>query len=111
MKKLGLVEADEEKGLESFVSDIYNKCNYYGLIPDKLVTLAMQILDLLENMPLSQIPNYLEEKSKDKQKLEEEIKNLLEKTHLFRGIVKKHYEKRKLPLICCRNLHICKTRL
>lgn len=39
----------------------------------------MQILDLLENIPLSQIPNYLEEKSKDKQKLEEEIKNLLER--------------------------------
>jgi hypothetical protein len=79
IKKLGLVEADEEKGLESFVSDIYNKCKYYGLIPDKLVTLAMQILDLLESIPLSQIPNYLEEKSKDKQKLEEEIKNLLER--------------------------------
>jgi hypothetical protein len=112
IKRLGLVGADEEKRLESFVSDIYNKCNYYGLIPDKLVTLAMQILDLLENMPLSQIPNYLEEKSKDKQKLEEEIKkSYLRETHLFRGIVKKHYEKRKLPLICCRNLHICKTRL
>ena len=77
IKRLGLVEADEEKGLESFVSDIYNKCKYYGLIPDKLVNFAMQILDLLENMPLSQIPNYIEEKSKDKQKLEEEIKNLL----------------------------------
>jgi DNA-binding transcriptional MerR regulator len=79
IKKLGLVEADEEKGLESFVSDIYNKCKYYGLRPDKLINLAMQILDLLENIPLSQIPNYLEEKSKDKQKLEEEIKNLLER--------------------------------
>jgi hypothetical protein len=79
IKKLGLVEADEEKGLESFVSDIYNKCKYYGLRPDKLVTLAMQILDLLESIPLSQIPNYVEEKSKDKQKLEEEIKNLLER--------------------------------
>jgi hypothetical protein len=67
IKRLGLAEADEEKGLESFVSDIYNKCKYYGLMPDKLVILAMQILDLLENMPLSQIPNYVEE----------EIKNLL----------------------------------
>jgi hypothetical protein len=37
----------------------------------------MQILDLLESIPLSQIPNYIEEKSKDKQKLEEEIRNLL----------------------------------
>ena len=72
-----MAEADEEKGLESFVSDIYNKCKYYGLMPDKLVVLAMQILDLLESMPLSQIPNYVEEKSKDKQKLEEEIRNLL----------------------------------
>ena len=112
IKRLGLVGADEEKRLESFVSDIYNKCKYYGLTPDKLVNLAMQILDLLESIPLSQIPNYLEEKSKDKQKLEEEIKkSYLRETHLFRGIVKKHYEKRKLPLICCRTLHICKTRL
>ena len=78
IKRLGLVEANEEKGLESFVSDIYNKCKYYGLRPDKLVILAMQILDL-ESIPLSQIPNYVEEKSKDKQKLEEEIKNLLER--------------------------------
>jgi hypothetical protein len=77
IKRLGLAEANEEKGLESFVSNIYNKCKYYGLMPDKLVILAMQILDLLESMPLSQIPNYVEEKSKDKQKLEEEIKNLL----------------------------------
>jgi hypothetical protein len=79
IKKLGLVEVDEEKGLESFVSDVYNKCKYYGLIPDKLVILAMQILNLLKSIPLSQIPNYVEEKSKDKQKLEEEIKNLLER--------------------------------
>ena len=79
IKKLGLATADEEKGLESFVSDIYNKCRYYGLQPDELVNLAIQILNLLESIPLSQIPNYLEEKSKDKQKLEEEIKRLLER--------------------------------
>ena len=77
IKKLGLV-GDEEKGLESFVLDIYNKCKYYDLQPGKLVNLAIQILDLLETIPLSQIPNYVEEKSKDKQKLEEEIKRLLE---------------------------------
>src|SRR5919112_6806826 len=77
IKKLGLVAADEEKGLETFVSDIYNKCKYYGLSPDKLVNLAIQILNLLESIPLSQIPNYVEEKSKDKQRLEEEIKGLL----------------------------------
>ena len=80
IKKLGLVAADEEKGLESFVSDIYNKCKYYDLQPDKLVELAIQVLDLLESIPLSQIPNYVEEKSKDKQRLEEEIKGLLERT-------------------------------
>ena len=79
IKRLGLVEADEEKGLESFISNIYNKCKYYGLIPDKLIILAIQILDLLESIPLSQIPTYIEEKSKNKQKLEEEIKNLLER--------------------------------
>src|SRR5215217_2946627 len=98
IKRLGLVEAYEEKGLESFVSDIYNKCNYYGLIPDKLVTLAMQILDLLENMPLSQIPNYLEEKSKDKQKLEEEIKNLLEKNSSVQRDCEETLRKKKVTI-------------
>ena len=68
IKRLGLVEAYEEEGLESFVSDIYNKCKYYGLMPDKLVTLAMQILDLLESMPLSQIPNYIEAKTRRRNK-------------------------------------------
>jgi hypothetical protein len=72
------------------LTDCVKYMTYYGLIPDKLVNLAMQTLDLLESIPLSQIPNYLEEKSKDKQKLEEEIKNLRE-SHLLRGIVKKHY--------------------
>jgi hypothetical protein len=79
IKKLGLAAADEEKCLESFISDIYNKCKYYGLQPDKLVELAIQILDLLKSIPLSQIPNYIEQKSKDKQRLEEETKRLLER--------------------------------
>ena len=39
----------------------------------------MQILDRLGSIPLSQIPNYIEEKSKYKQILEEEIKKLLER--------------------------------
>ena len=98
IKRLGLVEADEEKGLESFVSDIYNKCKYYGLIPDKLVNLAMQILDLLESIPLSQIPNYLEEKSKDKQKLEEEIKNLLERNSSVQRDCEETLRKKKVTI-------------
>jgi hypothetical protein len=98
IKKLGLVEADEEKGLESFVSDVYNKCKYYGLIPDKLVTLAMQILDLLESIPLSQIPNYVEEKSKDKQKLEEEIKNLIERKSSAQRDCEEALQKKKVTI-------------
>jgi hypothetical protein len=98
IKRLGLVGADEEKRLESFVSDIYNKCKYYGLTPDKLVNLAMQILDLLESIPLSQIPNYLEEKSKDKQKLEEEIKNLLERNSSVQRDCEETLRKKKVTI-------------
>ncbi len=61
-------------------------------------------------MPLSQIPNYVEEKSKDKQKLEEEIKNLPGR----KSSSQLEYEEallKKLLLICYWNLHICKTRL
>ncbi len=98
IKKLGLVAADEEKGLDSFVLDIYNNCQFYGLPPDKLVNLAIQILHLLESIPLSQIPNYLEEKSKDKQKLEEEIKRLLGRKESTQLEYEKTLQKKKVTM-------------
>jgi hypothetical protein len=58
----------------------------------------MQILDLLESIPLSQIPNYLEEKSKDKQKLEEEIKNLLERNSSVQRDCEETLRKKKVTI-------------
>jgi signal recognition particle GTPase len=49
-------------------------------------------------MPLSQIPNYLEEKSKDKQKLEEEIKNLLERNSSVQRDCEETLRKKKVTI-------------
>ena len=67
-----------EDGFEVFILEIYNRCKDLGLTPENI---ASQLRDLLEFstsgvIPFSQIPNYIKEKADEKEKLEQEIKNL-----------------------------------
>jgi hypothetical protein len=77
MLNMGVKEDD----FESYILDIYNRCKNLGLSPENI---ASNLKDLLElsttNMPFSQIPNYIKQKIDEKQKLEEEVKNLEWKT-------------------------------
>src|ERR1051326_602061 len=68
----------KENGFEVFILEIYNRCKDLGLTPENI---ASQLRDLLEFstsgvIPFSQIPNYIKEKADEKEKLEQEIKNL-----------------------------------
>src|ERR1044072_165051 len=73
MLNMGIKEDD----FESYILDIYNHCKNIGLPPENI---ASHLKDLAElsttNMPFSQIPNHIKQKADEKQKLEEEIKNL-----------------------------------
>jgi hypothetical protein len=44
-----------------FVSEIYNRCKEMDLQPDKIASLLKQLLDLSGSVPLSQIPDYMEQ--------------------------------------------------
>jgi DNA-binding transcriptional MerR regulator len=72
IKDLGV----DEENFGEFVSQIYNQCKDIGLKPEYITYNTKQILDLLGSIPISEIPNYIQEKTKERQKLEEDIKKL-----------------------------------
>jgi hypothetical protein len=51
-------------------------CKDIGLKPEDIVHTAKQIVDLSGSIPISEIPSYIQEKTKERQKLEEDIKKL-----------------------------------
>jgi predicted nucleic acid-binding Zn-ribbon protein len=94
MVKLGV---DEEE-FESFISDIYDKCNRLGLQPDKIAYYVDELLKFLKDIPLSQIPAYIKQKTNEKSKLEKDIEELQDKI--------KQLEEEKLAAEELRNLSL-----
>jgi DNA-binding transcriptional MerR regulator len=72
LKDLGV----DEENFGNFVSQIYNQCTHIGLKPEYIANNIKQILDLSGSVPISEIPNYIQEKTNERQKLEEDIKKL-----------------------------------
>ena len=72
MIKLGV---DTEK-FESFISDIYEKCKKLDLHPDRIAYYIDELLKISKDKPLSQIPDYIKQKTDYKNKLENEIAGL-----------------------------------
>jgi DNA-binding transcriptional MerR regulator len=74
MLNMGIKEDD----FESYILDIYNHCKNVGLTPENIASHLKDLLDFstTNTIPFSQIPNYIKQKVEQKEKLEEEIKNL-----------------------------------
>ena len=72
MKDLGV----DEDTFRAFISEIYNHCKNIGLQPEYIAYNTKQILDLSGSIPLSQIPDYIQETTNEKRKLEENIARL-----------------------------------
>jgi hypothetical protein len=75
MIKFGVNE--EEFG--HFISDIYNNSKKLDLQPDKIAYYLDELLKLSKDIPLSQIPDYIKQKTNEKNKLEKDIEDLQEK--------------------------------
>jgi hypothetical protein len=67
----------KEDSFESFILDVYKRCKDIGLSPQNI---AFHLADLLEfstiTLPLSKISDYINEKTNEKIKLEQEIEKL-----------------------------------
>jgi hypothetical protein len=68
----------KEDSFEAFILEICNRCKDLGLTPENIAFHLKDLLDFSTThaIPFSQIPNYVKQKTDEKQKLEKEIKNL-----------------------------------
>lgn len=72
MLKMGV----KEDNFESFIVDIYNRCNNLGLTPENISLYMQDLLEFTKTIPFSQIPEYITNKTDEKKKLEEQIEQL-----------------------------------
>jgi hypothetical protein len=81
MSKLGV----KEDNFESFILEVYNYCNTIGLTPESIAFLLEDLLEFSKEsvVPLSQISDYIEQKSDEKENLEQEIRKLKEQITLL----------------------------
>jgi FtsZ-binding cell division protein ZapB len=66
----------KEDALESFVLDVYNRCQDIGILPENISSYLADLLEFSKTVPFSKIPHYIKEKNDEKIKLEEEIEKL-----------------------------------
>jgi hypothetical protein len=72
MSRLGV----QEDNFESFMSDVYNRCNDLGLTPKSIGSYITSLLEFSQSVPFSQIPDHISEKIEEKKRLEQEIEKL-----------------------------------
>jgi hypothetical protein len=99
MIKLGV---DEEE-FESFIADIYEKCKKLDLQPDKIAYYTDELLKFSKDIPLSQIPDYIKQKTDYKNKLEKDIEVLQDRI--------KQLEQERLDAEELRNLSLANERM
>lgn len=68
----------DEDNFRTFISEIYQRCSEIELPPQKVADNVKQLLMLSESIPLWQIPQYISDKTIEKQVLEEDISRLHE---------------------------------
>jgi hypothetical protein len=75
-KKYGIKEDEEHDGVIHFLKEIYLKCQELNLTPQKVFMYICDILNFSNEISLSQIPQFLKIKTKEKEELEISIQNL-----------------------------------
>jgi hypothetical protein len=60
----------------SFISQIYDNCKKLDLSPEKIISYLKDLPQFSENMSLSKISEYIEQKANEKRSLEKDIENM-----------------------------------
>jgi FtsZ-binding cell division protein ZapB len=66
----------KDDALESFILDVYNRCQDIGILPENISSYLTDLLEFSKTVPFSKIPHYIKEKNDGKIKLEGEIEKL-----------------------------------
>jgi hypothetical protein len=78
-KKYRIKEDELEDGITYFLKEIYLKCQEASLTIQKVFMYIYDIVNFSNELPLSQISQFLKEKKKEKEELEISIQNLYQK--------------------------------
>jgi transposase len=70
MKKLGI----NENQFKFFINEVYEYCQRFGLTGKNIASNLLAVIKLSKDIPFSKIPDYIEEKKKEKRQLEQDIK-------------------------------------
>jgi DNA repair exonuclease SbcCD ATPase subunit len=95
MKELGV----NQDNFGHFISETYNQCGEIGLQPKHIAYNTKQILDLAGSMPLSQIHDYIQEKTTEKRKLEEDISKIAQEQLQAKATLEEALHKKKSTLV------------
>jgi hypothetical protein len=68
-----------EQEFGSFISQIYDNCKKLNLSPNKIAYYLDELLKFSRDIPLSQIPDYIKQRTNEKNTLEKEMERLQEK--------------------------------
>jgi hypothetical protein len=66
----------ESENLESFVSQVYQKCQSKSITPEAIVECSQEVLSMAEKTPISRIPQIVQTMIVEKQELEQELRIL-----------------------------------
>ena len=88
VKKYGIQEDQLEDGITYFLKEIYLKCQELNLTIQKAFMYIYDIVNFSNELPLSQIPQFLKEKKKEKEELEISIQDLYQKINELEDIQK-----------------------
>jgi hypothetical protein len=66
----------DEENLESFVSQVYQKCQSRSIAPEAIVECSQEVLSMAEKTPISRIPQIVQTMIVEKQELEQELQIL-----------------------------------
>jgi cell division protein FtsB len=80
MNRLGV----REDNFESFMYDIYKRCNNLGLTPESIASYLANLIEFSKTVPLSQISEYIQQKADEKKKLEDEIQKLKDQVKILK---------------------------
>src|ERR671911_605523 len=99
MQRLGITEEQ----FESFMSDIYDRCQKLELGPDQIEKYLMETINISKIVFPSQIPNYINTKKMEIENLETQIENIKQEI-LLSNIQKDNLEKKLNSLADTNNI-------
>jgi hypothetical protein len=67
----------KEDQLYLFLNQIYDKCQYFDISPDTIVRTAKPLADLVNEVPISEIPKYVQEKVEEKVRADHDVQQAM----------------------------------